>query len=209
MITILIAYDDNFKNIAELNIPIIQSYCKLNNYIFEQRDIVNFDKHPAWFKPIAICDELEKNKSDYVLWLDIDTLILKQDFSLEKICSSNKYLYLSKDINNINSGVMLIKNCQEMKKFFNAVSELYLSFKDHIWWEQAAIIHLIEKNYLNINNHIEYIPQKIFNAYDRHLVRTFNDGYVCDESFILHMPSINQDIRLKTIKSYLNKYYKF
>lgn len=207
MITILTAYDNNFKDIAELNIPIIKQYCKLHNYIFAHKSIINFDKHPAWFKPIAICDEL-KNNSNYILWLDIDTLILKQDFILEDICKSDKQIYISKDINGINSGVMLIKNSEYMRKFFEEVSNLYSSFKDHIWWEQAAIIHLIKNNYIDIENNIEYIPQKIFNAYDKNLVNTNDDGYVCNDSFILHLPSINNKKRHETIKQYIEKYYK-
>jgi hypothetical protein len=207
MIDVLIAFDNNLQELADLNMPILQKYCHKHNHGLIIRKIENFDKPAAWFKPIAIYEELNKNQCDYLLWLDIDTLVLNLDFSLDNLSSSNKSLYISNDINGINSGVMLIKNCDQMKIFFSTVSSLYEQFKNHGWWEQAAIMELIKHNYLNINHYTEYVPQKILNAYVKGLVATTDDGYVDENSFVLHLPSVNKQLRIKTISDYIDKYH--
>jgi hypothetical protein len=201
------AHDDKLKDLANLVIPIVEKYCDKNNYKLIVKKIENFEKPPAWFKCLAILDEFKKNDCSYIFWLDIDTLILNLNFDLINLSKSSKKLYLSKDHNGINSGVMLIKNCDEMKLFFDQVYSLYPNFKNHGWWEQAAIIHVIQHNYLNIQSDIEYVPQKIFNAYDKKLIPTKPDGYVCSDTFILHLPSINNNIRKETIQKYKNQYY--
>jgi hypothetical protein len=84
------------------------------------------------------------------------------------------------------------------------MSEKYLN---HIWWEQAALMELIAEDYNQIANYIQYVPQRIINAYDKNLVSTLTDGYVSEDTFILHLPSSNNHTRLQTIKSYIKKYY--
>lgn len=207
MITILTAYDDNFKDIIEINLPILQQYCTKNNYTLIVKKIINFEKPASWFKISAILEEFHKPNCKYVLWLDADTLILQQDFKLEAIIKPDKYFYISQDINGINCGVFMMSNVDIIKQFLSNVNNLCNKYLNHIWWEQAAIIELIESNAYDINKYIEYIPQNILNAYDNNYTQTNNDGYVNENSFILHLPSINNVKRYEIIKKYIERYY--
>lgn len=207
MITILTAYDDNFKDIAELNIPILQKYCDKNKYNLIIKKIVDFNKPASWFKIQAILEQFNKSNCENLLWIDADTLILEQNFKIENIIKKDKFFYLSKDANGINCGVFIMSNVKIMREFLSHVDLLSSKYMNHIWWEQAAIMELIEKNILNINQYIEYIPQNILNAYDKNLVHTNDDGYVCNDTFILHLPSINNKKRYEIIKQYIEKYY--
>jgi|LakMenE01Jun11ns_1017448.scaffolds.fasta_scaffold9944938_5 hypothetical protein len=209
MIKIITACDNKLNHISELNKPIVEQYCNTNGYQLVSKTIENFDRPASWFKVGAILSEFEKNDCDHILWLDTDTLILKQSFKLESLLKQDKYFYLCKDANGINCGVFLMSNVPLMKDMLSAVDALYPKYQNHGWWEQAAIMELIRRNHLNINSHIEYVPQNILNAYDSKLVHTINNGYVNQDSFILHLPSINNTTRYNVIKQYISEYYGY
>lgn len=209
MIKVLTACDHRLRSIAELNTPILRQYCNNNGYELVVKNIENFDRPPPWFKIIAILEEFEKNDCSHVLWIDTDTLILKQDFKLESLLKDDKHFYVAKDLNGINSGIFIMSNNNLMKEILKAVDSLCPKYINHIWWEQAAIMQLLEENYLDINKHVEYVPQNILNAYDKSLLQTVNNGYVNQDTFILHLPSINNTKRYETISRYISEYYGF
>jgi hypothetical protein len=203
---ILTACDENFKDIVKLNRPILKQYCLLHNYQIVEKSIVDFPKPPSWFKIDAMLVEMNSECS-HVMWIDADTLILKQSFNIDSLLVPDKELYISRDINGINCGIMILQNTQFMRNILQKINSMSEKYLNHIWWEQAALMELIAEDYNQIANYIQYVPQRIINAYDKNLVSTLTDGYVSEDTFILHLPSSNNHTRLQTIKSYIKKYY--
>ena len=205
-IKILTACDDNFKDIAQLNRPILKQYCLLHNYQFIEKDIVDFSRPPSWFKISAILLEMSSECS-HIMWVDADTLILNQNFKIDSLFVPGKELYIAKDINGINCGVMILQNTPLIRSILHKIDSMSDKYLNHVWWEQAAMIELIAENYNNISHYIEYVPQRILNAYDRESASTLDDGYVSDDTFLLHLPSLNNHARLNRIRNYIKKYY--
>lgn len=210
-IKIVTACDHNQQFLADLNRPILSKYCDIHGYSFRTKDIVNFDRPAAWFKILAIQSEMNDD-CDYILWIDTDTLILNLKQKLEDFIQDNKYLYLSEDMNGINSGILLIKNNALMKDFLDKAYELYSIYNEKHplggVWEQAAIWHLVAYNYLNIRNYIKLIPASIFNAYDPSTKPEYTSSHVNENTFILHLPNTNNDLRKEILQQYLYTHHK-
>lgn len=206
MFDIITAFTDNYKEFFNLSEPVLTDYCNKNNYERYVYSISNNYSRPAsWYKVERLLEHTRKGKG-FSLWLDIDTIIVNSNFKLESLIVENKFIYISKDINNINAGVLMIKNNDYCNNFFTKVwnSTQYLN---HCWWEQAAIIELIEQNYMNIAEHIEYVPQNILNAYEYiHYGYPDNPGQVNSDSFIFHCPALSYPLRLRLLQKYKNFY---
>ena len=205
-------YTEDIKDLYDLISLSYKKYCDKNNYDFVSRNISYeiYDRHPVWYKIYYIQELL--NKYEWVLFVDCDTLLTNDNIKIENFIKDEKDLYISKDINGINAGVMLIKNSEWSKIFL-----------DHCWnidkndpiyhepgfsWnitqaEQRAIIVMIKKFGLD---KVEFLPQNIFNAY---IYNTWNLQYPQGEwnknSFILHAPGCSLKQRLEMFKNKLNE----
>jgi len=156
---------------------------------------------PSYLKIIYMRTYLQYN--EWILWIDTDAVIKNTEFDIESIVKPNKYIYLSKDINGINSGVMLIRKSQATIDFLNKVWSIREEFVNHKWWEQGAIMKLYEENAFRLNEITEFVPQHIFNAYEysRYSLE-YKEGEICDNTFIAHFPALPFDTRLELIKKY-------
>lgn len=206
MIKILSAYTENIQEYLEITRPILKSYCEQNQYLFQIDKIpIDFERPYAWYKIKMILDNMGDKNISYLLWMDADSVIINKNFKIESLIKDKKYLYISKDINDINSGVMLIKINDFTKLFFEKVW-MSVEFINHIWWEQAAIIDLINNNVMDIMNHLNYVDQNVLNAYDYAFYgnKQHPQGQVSKNSFIFHSPSLAKTTRLQLIRKYSN-----
>lgn len=207
MFNIITAFTENYQPYIDISSSILDQYCEKHNYKKYVYKIPNDYSRPvSWYKVEKLLDHINEG-TEFSLWLDTDTVIINSDFTLESIISEDKFIYISKDMNNINAGVMMIKNNDYSYSFFEKVwnSTQFLYNK---WWEQAAMIDLIDQNYMDIQQHIKYIPQHIFNAYAYEYYGCSNHaGQVCKDSFILHCPGLPHDTRLELLRHY-KEYYR-
>ena len=99
-------FDESFKSVADVTVPIMKEYCLKHDYSFNALKEANCDRHPVWWKIKLLQDNLEKY--DYLVYFDADTLITNFNISLESIIGdSDKNLFISNDINGLNSGVFI------------------------------------------------------------------------------------------------------
>ena len=141
-----------------------QQYCAKMGFqchIFED-SIVTENRPLAWQKVHAIDTVLAMGDCHRLFWLDGDAIIMQPVKLPETTCN----IALTKDLNGINTGVMIIKNTEWSDHFFHRVANT-TAFDNHPWWEQAAIRHFIETE-RQTDKHIEYISQDIYNSYDIH-----------------------------------------
>jgi hypothetical protein len=98
---------------------------------------------------------------------------------------------------------MLWKSCDFSSAVLNKIWSMNEKYLNHIWWEQAALIELLEENFENINESTEFVEQSILNAYELDYYGFVDrSGQINEKSFVCHFPSLRMDIRIKLIKKY-------
>jgi hypothetical protein len=203
-IKIISAYNESFKEISDLSFSTVESFCQNKSIPYERFYVREFDKPMAWFKIKALIDEIKLNQYDYILWIDADAMVLDKNFDIESIIDHSKTLHIAKDFNNINSGVMIWKVCELSSYLLEQIWLMSEKYLHHIWWEQAAIIELYEKNIGNILENTSFVKQSTLNAYEtRYYGPLREEGEINEKSFICHFPSLPVNTRINLIKKYI------
>jgi hypothetical protein len=103
------------------------------------------ERPPPWSKIVAL--ERLQDRYDLLLWLDADLMIVDGRVDLAGEADPDHFLYLveheTKDGRMPNSGVMLLRTGDECREF---LAEVWAQedLVDHRWWENAAIVRLLE-----------------------------------------------------------------
>lgn len=205
MLKIITAYNNKYKPLIDISFPIIENYCNYHCYAFEAYKISeNYPRPASWAKIQYLLTNLEENTYHYVLWIDADAIINNSRYDLLSVIDPSKYIYLSKDFNSINCGVILLKNNFYNKQLLSNIwnSTQYLH---HHWWEQAALIDIIDNNLNDIQTYIKYIPSIEFHAYTSDITDLI-DYQVNNNTFILHLPSLPIELRQFRFKQIEAKY---
>lgn len=209
---IITAYTNNIKEISDISYESYQNFCNKNNIEIQRFELNDIERPASWYKIQLILDEF-KHGYDYIMWVDADTLLINNEFKIESILDEKSEIFISDDILGINCGVMIWKNTENNKNILNKIWDS-TEFINHFWWEQAAIISVINTNYNNIQSTIKKIPQKILNSYDYNLYANnyeqdkINEfllkGQVDENSFIFHLPGVSNETRLTIMKNRTN-----
>ena len=155
-----------------------QNYCRHMGfacYIYS-RTLLTERRPLAWQKVHAIDAVLHKKECSRLIWLDADAIIIHP----KNIPHTNRDIALTRDLNGINTGVMIIKNTIWSDAFFHRVASTTI-YDYHPWWEQAAITHFIQSE-TETRQHIEFLPLRDYNSYDLN-----------DAPFIYHTAGCSSD----------------
>ena len=124
----------------------------------------------AWSKVPFIIEQLSQLPEGALIWQsDADVLITNQDMRLEDnvlpLLPEGKDMLLMFDAcRHLNSGNILMRNTEWCRDFWRRVNER-TEFTYHIWWENMAMIQIIEENTTD-RAKVEISNQhKRFNAY--------------------------------------------
>jgi hypothetical protein len=200
-IKIISACDEKIKSLSDLSFQSIEKYCTSQGFDCERYIISAYNRPPAWYKIHAIKKNLEEGY-DYVIWIDADAVIYNQNFDLLKLLNSQKTVYIAKDLNNFNTGVLIFKKntiSMQILDFIYSQTE----YLHDVWWEQRAFIKTFDLNFLNIQEETEIVPQNILNSYDYYFYGYDHNhvGNFNSQSFIIHYPSLPYEIRFQQIQN--------
>lgn len=173
MITILtLAIGKDYCRNLEEALQSKRDYAQKHGYTYIQvgEEYWNRDRPIAWSKVAFIQEQLKKLPEGALIWQsDADVYITNMDKRLEDhvlpLLPPNKDLLMTLDAcGHINSGNILMRNTPWLRDYWKRVWEQENCIY-HIWWENAAMIQLMEKNQVD-RDHIEVSPQhKLFNAF--------------------------------------------
>lgn len=163
VITFIVGND--YKKAMEPGMATKRSWCLKHNYDFIEGgdEFWDRDKPIPWSKIPFLLSFLDKY--DFLFVSDADVVIMNQDLKIEDVVLP--YLAPGKDMlwtmdscNHHNSGNMLLRGRSSwVRSYFEKVmKETSLTY--HIWWENAAMIKVMENNYE-----------------DRVKISTLNDAY--------------------------------
>lgn len=177
----------NFKPLADLTFPTVDTYCLENNIPVKRIEVADPKLVPR-AKINALIQVLSMGFS-HCLWIDADAYI-NNNVPLTSFLDFQHDLFISKDINGINAGVMAVS-----KSAIPFLKEVLKEPFNHIWVEQMAMMKLIDNGY---PVSVKYINQSSFQAYFYGLYDlTFPEGEATKDSFIIHLPGLSMEKRLE------------
>jgi DNA-binding beta-propeller fold protein YncE len=154
---IVTAYQgDGFAELAALTLPRMEAFAARHGYalIVHKPDGSGFTD--SWMKVPAIISAL-RSDFDYVLWLDIDALILRTDRDILEDAQTGADLLVSWHgpetarldgmpfPPHYNAGIYLIRKSEWSLEFFNRLLALHGKVT-HPWLEQAALLAMLGYN---------------------------------------------------------------
>lgn len=151
-----------------------KKYAEKHGYTYIQGGDEHWDRtRPIpWSKIPFVLNQLAKLPEGALIWLsDADVLITNLELKVENqilpYLPEDKDLLMTIDAcGHINSGNVLMRNTAWLRDYWKRVGE-QTDLLYHIWWENAAMIKLLETN-KNDFIHTEFTNKhKMFNAYLR------------------------------------------
>jgi hypothetical protein len=186
--TVLTACDAAYKPLQDLTLPTVEEYAHIHGYDLCVRLIEEKERPPAWYKLIYTLDCFDAG-ADFVLWVDTDALIVNKTRKLESLVCHDKDFYYSRMLGMPNTGAYLIRNNQASRDFFQLAWN-QVQFMHHKWWEQQAIIHIINRQWYPLEK-LQEVPAFFLNT----------DVYSMG-CFVYHMLGISNYDRMKWAKHY-------
>lgn len=109
---ILMVFDERIakSNMAKLSVKNKQTYANRHGYelVVVSGENIDPSRPAAWSKFKALAEHL--NRFDYVLFVDVDALVMNFDVRLQHLVSTNKDIFITEDWNGLNTGVFIIRN---------------------------------------------------------------------------------------------------
>jgi len=205
---LLMYYDDNMKEFADLNYNINKIYCNKHNItLIKEHDYTYKNRHPAWEALPYILKHI--SNYDYLIYIDSDAFFYEDSLDIREIINkhSDKNIIFSRDIRNyseniiydINTGIIIIKNCKYSIDFINfwAYNEQYYEENNEWFRLQGVVIKLYNDNKYNIKENSIIIDYGILQSFD---LETKNP-----KPYILHLAGNTFETRIKTSSEYYNK----
>jgi hypothetical protein len=214
-------------------IDVRASYCRQHGYtLLDVNNLIDKSRPAAWSKLLALEHYFSSGQYDYLFYVDMDTLIMNADTTIEKFISaagSESDIIVSNDMNGMNTGVFLVRNSPWSLWFLRTswnqtqlVSPTAPDGKHYLFrWEQRAFHYLTNSiewqnaglpeyagDYRAIRNHFYILPQCAFNSYilhpfDIHAVRE-NSQYAPGD-FLIHFAGKNGQDKKKLMRYYLDQ----
>jgi hypothetical protein len=197
-------FNDSHKELGNITWKNKKEYADKHNY----RSICkteNWTLQPIHFEKIKLMLEVLNNDPDidWAWWLDNDAIVTNKNIKLESIVDQNYHVIITCDIASINAGSFLVRNSLQGKQWLEFILKKGLEhYRDNRWPEQQPMTDF----YITFKDIVKVVPQRTMNSYDYQIYRvdpTDQLGYSGQwepTDFVLHMPGLNNDTRIKIIK---------
>lgn len=180
--------DAGVKDWTEHSFPNFQAYCDTQGYDFIGGNKAVTNRPPAWEKIPLLYGVMDSY--DWLMWIDADALIMRHDFRIEDFLSDHDFIVSGNKT--INSGVFFVRCCDFSRQF---LKDIYAQnkFINHVWWENAALIHLLNYSHYSKSDRIRLDNYATYNV--------FPDRFRND--FIIHFAGEHKNIN--HFRQYANK----
>jgi hypothetical protein len=139
---------------------------------------------------------------DWLIWLDGDVLITNQECKMEdfiNIVSSDKFLFIGRDFQGLNSGVFFIKNCPLAHDFLADVWN-FQGFDRILFHEQTAMDRLIATP--KYTSGVQVVPHQFINIINAYDYRMDSRVHWLPGDFCVHFAGIRGEARNQLQKLY-------
>ena len=143
-ICIATLYNEGYKSLGNLTVPIMQKYASHHGYdlVVSNNKWIPDERPFAWNK-LGFLNYLTHGY-DWVLWVDVDTLFVDFSYKIEDFIDENFYCVLGFS-HQEETGVFLLKNAIESRELMTKAYAKTEFINDGAW-EQTAIKHVLYEN---------------------------------------------------------------
>jgi hypothetical protein len=184
------------KDTKSSNIPSFSSYQEfvsfvIDNFVsyaqkfgypfyFQNRHLVNLKRKVYWGK-LDILRHYFKQGYSWVMWTDVDILIMNHDVKLETFIESvpddaHFIAVLESRKLHISSGFFLMRNSKESLEILDYWDSLYEEYKDSFTPEQDALEYIARQQKW----------KKYFYFFPSFVLTAFSECYILDKTFSVH-----------------------
>lgn len=167
-----LAIGEDFRKSLSKALQSKKDYCEVHDYEFILGDEKFWDREKPipWSKIPFLLHVLNNSKDgEFIFLSDADVYITNLEFDIEESIVSlmldTKDLFMTLDsCGHINDGNILIRNSEWSRDFWKRVYE-QTDLLYHPWWENAAVIKLLETNKSDLDKTQITSNCRLFNAY--------------------------------------------
>lgn len=144
-------YTNSYEPLADITTEILKKYCKKHQYYLEVNILE--DSEGFHFKKTKFARELLTGEFDVVVAIENDILITNHTYKIEDWVDDEHDFYCTKDVNNVNTGIFIVKNTEWSKRMLDSVNYMEVFYGD-------------EQNYFesHTNDKIKYCEHPCFNS---------------------------------------------
>ena len=199
-ILILTGYDKTYQDnqLGILSENKNKNYAEVNGYDFYSDKDCNPNLHHFFYKFESILKFIDKY--DYIFWIDADAFFVNFSKKIESFIKPNKNFIATIDKEYLNTGVFIVKCCDEIKNVFKKVLSEGPTLQ-HPFPDAKILMDYFQKedSTWDIIN-----PQYLLNSYKYELYGKIHDDgeYKEGESIVLHFPGMPYSKRIES-------YYKY
>ena len=172
MIILTLAIGVDYRKSLKKALDSKRIYANKHGYIYIEANEESWDRtRPvAWSKVDLVLTYLSKLADGELVWLsDADVLITNMDLKVEEhvlplLPPEKDLLFIYDACHHLNSGNVLMRNSPWLRDFWTRVNNR-TEFTYHIWWENMAMIKIMEENKKDQNKIQVTNKHKLFNAY--------------------------------------------
>jgi len=202
MIILTLAIGVDYRKSLKKALDSKRIYANKHGYKYIEANEESWDRtRPvAWSKVDLVLTHLNKLPDGELVWLsDADVLITNMDLKVEDhvlplLPPEKDLLFIYDACHHLNSGNVLMRNSPWLRDFWTRVNNR-TEFTYHIWWENMAMIKIMEENKKDQNKIQVTNKHKLFNAY----IMGLPDEPLWEQGdFLVHFAGIYDSDKMKT-----------
>jgi len=197
------AWNSGYDELAKVTLPNREEYCKRHGYDLITVPDWTGDRGPQWARIAVAIKQLAKY--DTVFVMDIDAIITNPDFDFKWLAATSRSLTATEDINGFNCGMLLLNQSVWTLDFMRRYWDAGKFYSHHVNPEQTCMAHML---ICEPQKEWEIVSQRKFNSFRYELFEygPYPEGQWQKGDFILHLPSLDNDQRIKIFNAYLSSY---
>jgi hypothetical protein len=202
MIILTLAIGVDYRKSLKKALDSKRAYANKHGYKYIEANEESWDRtRPvAWSKVDLVLTHLNKLPDGQLVWLsDADVLITNMDLKVEDhvlplLPPEKDLLFIYDACHHLNSGNVLMRNSPWLRDFWTRVNNR-TEFTYHIWWENMAMIKIMEENKKDQNKIQVTNKHKLFNAY---IMGSPDEPLWEQGDFLVHFAGIYDLDKMKT-----------
>lgn len=208
-IAVVTHYDENFKSVGDITSANNREYCERHEYDFicHREKLCPPEWHSVWDKIWVCMRSLQMTnkegyrKYDWIMYVDSDAMIMNHNIKLETLIDDDFNWIIANDVNGLNSGIFLLRNCTRSLNFLGNCWDRRHNIANKTEAEQTAMKQFIAEN---PNYPTKFISPRLINSYlyPRYGYPPETEGNFEKGDFILHLPGMHNHDRVTILNEY-------